>query len=122
MGIELFERAAELSPYFLERVFALRALPVIRDIRGFGLLAGIDLAEIAITSAARTGEGPPPDAFTLAEVADIAVVVSPDEGTKCQRCWQVLTEVASLPATPEMGEVCRRCAGAIADRAADTET
>jgi len=90
--------------------------------RHLAALAGIDLAEIAITSAARTGEGPPPDAFTLAEVADIAVVVSPAEGTKCQRCWQVLTEVASLPATPEMGEVCRRCAGAIADRAADTET
>lgn len=40
----LFERATELAPYFLERIFDLRELPVIRDIRGFGLLAGIDLA------------------------------------------------------------------------------
>jgi len=40
----LFERAAELEPYFLERVFDLRDLPVIQDIRGMGLLAGIDLA------------------------------------------------------------------------------
>jgi beta-alanine--pyruvate transaminase len=39
-----FERAAALAPYFLERVFDLRDLPVVRDIRGFGLLAGLDLA------------------------------------------------------------------------------
>ncbi|UCE85211.1 MAG: aspartate aminotransferase family protein [Deltaproteobacteria bacterium] len=41
---QIFERAAERAPYFLERVFALRDLPIVRDIRGFGLLAGIDLA------------------------------------------------------------------------------
>jgi beta-alanine--pyruvate transaminase len=40
----LFERAAALSPYFLERVFALRDLKQITDIRGYGLLAGFDLA------------------------------------------------------------------------------
>jgi beta-alanine--pyruvate transaminase len=43
----IFERAAALAPYFLERVFALRDVPVIQDIRGYGLLAGIDLAEDA---------------------------------------------------------------------------
>jgi beta-alanine--pyruvate transaminase len=40
----LFERAAEISPFFLERVFALRDLPQITDIRGYGMLAGFDLA------------------------------------------------------------------------------
>jgi beta-alanine--pyruvate transaminase len=40
----IFERAAQLAPYFQERIFALRDLPVVEDIRGFGLLAGIDLA------------------------------------------------------------------------------
>jgi beta-alanine--pyruvate transaminase len=40
----VFEGAARLAPYFLERVFELRGLPVIEDIRGLGLLAGIDLA------------------------------------------------------------------------------
>jgi beta-alanine--pyruvate transaminase len=38
-----FERAAKLAPYFLERVFDLRSVPVVRDIRGYGLLAGLDL-------------------------------------------------------------------------------
>ena len=40
----LFERAAELSPYFLERMFSLQDLDAITDIRGYGLIAGIDLA------------------------------------------------------------------------------
>ncbi len=40
----LFDRAAELSPYFLDSIFALSDLPVITDIRGYGMLAGIDLA------------------------------------------------------------------------------
>jgi beta-alanine--pyruvate transaminase len=40
----IFERAAALAPYFQERVFALRDVPIVEDIRGFGLLAGIDMA------------------------------------------------------------------------------
>ncbi len=39
----LFERAAGLSDYFLDAVFALSDLTAIRDIRGYGLLAGFDL-------------------------------------------------------------------------------
>ncbi|MDH3593566.1 MAG: aspartate aminotransferase family protein [Rhodospirillales bacterium] len=40
----LFDRAAEMSPRFLEAVFSLKDLPVVTDIRGYGMLAGIDLA------------------------------------------------------------------------------
>ncbi len=40
----LFERAAELSPYFLEAIHSLEDIPVVTDIRGYGLLAGIDIA------------------------------------------------------------------------------
>lgn len=40
----LFARAAELSPYFLDAVFSLRDLPIVTDLRGYGLIAGIDLA------------------------------------------------------------------------------
>ncbi len=40
----LFERAAELSPYFLDAVFALQDLDAITDIRGYGMLAGFDVA------------------------------------------------------------------------------
>jgi len=40
----LFAKGAELSPYFLDSVFALSDLPVITDIRGYGLMAAIDVA------------------------------------------------------------------------------
>ncbi len=40
----LFDRAAELSPYFLDAVFSLSDVPSITDVRGYGLLAGFDLA------------------------------------------------------------------------------
>jgi beta-alanine--pyruvate transaminase len=39
----LFQRAADLSEYFLDAVFALQDLDVITDIRGYGLIAGFDL-------------------------------------------------------------------------------
>ena len=40
----LFERARELAPYFLDGLFSLRDLPVVTDIRGYGMLGGIDVA------------------------------------------------------------------------------
>jgi len=40
---KLFERAAQMSAYFLDAIYSLSDLPVVTDIRGFGMLAGIDL-------------------------------------------------------------------------------
>jgi beta-alanine--pyruvate transaminase len=40
----IFERAGEMSAYFLDSVFALQNLPVVVDIRGYGMLAGFDVA------------------------------------------------------------------------------
>ena len=40
----LFERAEKLSPYFLDQVFSLRDLGAVTDIRGYGMIAGIDVA------------------------------------------------------------------------------
>jgi len=39
----VFDHVAALAPYFLEQIFALQDLDVVADIRGYGLLAGIDL-------------------------------------------------------------------------------
>ena len=41
----LFERAAELSDYFLDAIYDLRDLDVITDIRGYGLMAGLDVRQ-----------------------------------------------------------------------------
>ena len=40
----LFDRAAELSDYFLDRMYELKDIKSVTDIRGYGMLAGIDLA------------------------------------------------------------------------------
>ena len=39
----VFERAGEMAPYFLEKIHSLRDIDAFADIRGFGMLAGIDL-------------------------------------------------------------------------------
>ena len=39
----LFERGAALSPYFLDALWSLKDVSVVSDIRGYGLLAAIDI-------------------------------------------------------------------------------
>jgi isoleucyl-tRNA synthetase len=80
------------------------------------LLADVDLAELAITSAIEVREAPAPaGAFTLDEVPGVGVVPARAAGGKCARCWQILQEVGEDPAAPEL---CRRCRDAVAARAA----
>ena len=43
-GGGLFQRAAELSPYWQEAVHSLKGLPNVIDIRNIGLVGGIELA------------------------------------------------------------------------------
>lgn len=40
----LFERGRQLSEYFLDSVFALQEHDVVTDVRGYGLIAGLDVA------------------------------------------------------------------------------
>ena len=40
----LFQRAKDLSGYFLDSIFALQGHPLVTDIRGYGMLAAIDLS------------------------------------------------------------------------------
>jgi isoleucyl-tRNA synthetase len=75
------------------------------------LLAGIDMAEIAITSDIDiVAAAPPPEASTLPDVPGVGVVVALATGEKCGRCWRVLDEVGAEPAHPEL---CHRCADAV---------
>lgn len=41
---KLFERGRSLSTYFQDSIFALKEFDVVTDIRGYGMMAGIDLA------------------------------------------------------------------------------
>lgn len=40
---KLFEKAAKLSPYFLDKVWGLKDMAVVTDIRGYGLFAAVDI-------------------------------------------------------------------------------
>ncbi|HYM04455.1 MAG TPA: class I tRNA ligase family protein, partial [Stellaceae bacterium] len=108
-AIEL-ERAQKRLGSSLQAEVAVHAEP-----RYVEALAGLDLAEICITSSGTLTTGAPPQgAFTLPDIAGVAVVVGPAPGEKCQRCWRVLPEVGSRPAHPDL---CRRCADAVAGMA-----
>ena len=52
----LFERAAELAPYWQEAVHSLRGKPHVVDIRNLGLVAGIELESRAGAVGARAME------------------------------------------------------------------
>jgi isoleucyl-tRNA synthetase len=71
-----------------------------------GLLAaleGIDLAEICITSdISLLRDRAPADAFALADVAAVSVVVKLAEGKKCARSWRITKDVGSDPAFPTL--------------------
>src|SRR5262245_40964299 len=84
---------------------SLEAAPVVyvADPDLFAALVDIDLAEIAITSAATLVEGDgPPGAFRLDDVKGVAVEVRLAAGTKCARSWKILPSVGSDPAYPDV--------------------
>jgi len=39
----LFQRSKDMSPYFLDGLFSLKDIDIITDIRGYGMLGGIDV-------------------------------------------------------------------------------
>jgi isoleucyl-tRNA synthetase len=91
---------------------SLQANPVVHiDPKYRGALAGVDFAEIAITSGLTLADGTAPaGAFTMPEVEGVAVTVELAAGAKCERCWKVLEEVGTVAAHET---VCARCADAV---------
>jgi beta-alanine--pyruvate transaminase len=47
----LFERAGQMSAYFLDGLFSLKDIPIVTDIRGYGMMGGIDIAPLATAGA-----------------------------------------------------------------------
>jgi isoleucyl-tRNA synthetase len=67
------------------------------------LVAGVDLAELCITSQATVKtDTAPADAFTLSDVTGVAVVFTKAEGGKCQRSWRIVPDVGSNPDYPDL--------------------
>ncbi len=97
---------------------SLEAAPVVHvgDADLLAALDGVDLAEVAITSAISivTTEAPA-EAFRLGDVAQVAVEPVKAEGRKCARSWRIVPDVGSVAGYPD---VSARDAQALAERAA----
>ncbi|MCG3267855.1 isoleucine--tRNA ligase [Yoonia sp. I 8.24] len=74
------------------------------------VLETVSFDDLCITSGINLStEAAPADAFTLDDVADVAVVFARAEGEKCQRCWKILPDVGSH----SHAGVCGRCHDAL---------
>ena len=84
---------------------SLEAAPVVyvSDPELMAAMEGVDMADVAITSALtlKEGEGPQ-DAFRLEEVPGVAVVVERAQGRKCARSWKITPEVGTDPEFPDI--------------------
>ena len=108
------ERAAKRIGSSLQAHPRLWAAPEYR-----AAVSGLDVAELAITSAATFEEGEAPaDAFRLADAPGIAVRIERAAGEKCERCWQILPDVGKSAAHPTL---CGRCVEAVELRRAAAE-
>src|SRR5262249_17291345 len=68
----------------------------------FAAMVDVDLAEVAITSAATLVEGEgPPDAFRLDDVKGVAVEVRLAPRGEFAGSWKILPSVGSRPALPD---------------------
>ena len=84
---------------------SLEAAPVVHvaDAELRKLLAGIDLAEVCITSAITVSAAPAPaGAFVAADIAGVAVVPALAKGQKCARSWRYTADVGSDKEYPEL--------------------
>ncbi len=71
------------------------------------LLGNLDLPELCITSSAAFDmNAAPVNAFKIAEIPGVAVMVEAASGNKCERCWKVLPEVGKQSENPDL---CNRC-------------
>jgi isoleucyl-tRNA synthetase len=66
-------------------------------------VAGLNMAELCITSSAQVIAAPvPAGAVTLQQTEGVGVVFRKAEGKKCERCWKVLPEVGTDPEYPDL--------------------
>ena len=84
---------------------SLEAAPIVflADAAFAAALAGIDFAEVCITSDITVAEGEgPADSFRLGEVPGVAVLPRRAEGRKCARSWKISPLVGSDPEFPDV--------------------
>ncbi|HET6390528.1 isoleucine--tRNA ligase [Hyphomicrobium sp.] len=66
-------------------------------------IAGVDMAEVSITSGISISDRPVPEgAFTLPNEPGVGVIVKRAEGKKCARSWRITNDVGSDPDYPDL--------------------
>ncbi|WP_342078456.1 isoleucine--tRNA ligase [Yoonia sp. SS1-5] len=90
---------------------SLEAAPTVYvDADTAAVLQTVSFDDLCITSGITVStDAGPATAFTLDDVADVAVVFAPATGDKCQRCWKILPDVGSH----SHDGVCSRCDAAL---------
>jgi isoleucyl-tRNA synthetase len=84
---------------------SLEASPVVHvtDAAMQAALAGVDLAELCITSGLDlVADAAPADAFQLADVPGVAVSFRKADGIKCARSWKYFDPASADPAFPDI--------------------
>ena len=84
---------------------SLEAAPIVHisDAELRAALDGQNMADICITSQIELTDAAAPDgAFTLDDIAGVAVMPQIAEGKKCQRSWKILPEVGSVEGYPDL--------------------
>ena len=84
---------------------SLEAAPIVHvsDDSLLAAIEGADMAEICITSGLEIITEPAPEnAFTLEDVAGVAVVQRKASGTKCARSWRYTDDIGSDPDFPDV--------------------
>ncbi len=84
---------------------SLEAAPIVHisDAELRAALDGQNMADICITSQIELTDAAAPDgAFTLDDIAGVAVMPQMAEGKKCQRSWKILPEVGSVEGYPDL--------------------
>ena len=90
---------------------SLEAAPTVYvDAATADLLGTVAFDDLCITSGITVSTNAAPgDAFTLDDVAGVAVSFAKADGAKCQRCWKILPDVGSHA----HAGVCGRCNDAL---------
>ena len=94
----LVDRAAQMAPAFQEALFSLRDLPVVTNIRGYGMLGALDLAPLDDTPGKRGGRAVQEfyDAGVMLKLTGDCALLSPPLVSESQHIDEIFTKVREV--------------------------
>ena len=95
---KLVERAEKMTPKFLDALFSLKDIPVVTNIRGYGMLGTADLAPLEGTPGKRGGQAVQElyEAGVMTKLTGDSVLVSPPLICEAQHIDEIFTKIRSV--------------------------